>query len=222
MTFAAEWDAVYRGAKQLSVWPWTDLVSYVHRYARPDDGYRRVLECGCGAGANVPLFLSLGVQYFGIDGSRHVVARLHERFPELKHRIAVGDFTRGVPFRETFDLVIDRAALTHNSTPAIRRALAILFDRVRSGGKLIGIDWFSMDHSDAKCGDAVDAWTRTNIQEGQFAGVGVVHFSDREHLFGLLREVGFEIERLEHKQVDTVVPEGNFRVATWNFVAVKP
>ncbi len=222
MTVSAEWDAVYRGSRHLSVWPWTDLVSYVHRYANPDAGYRRVLECGCGAGANIPFFLSLGVDYYGIDGSPHIVARLHERFPELRHRIVRGDFTEAIPFEETFDLVIDRAALTHNSTPGIRRALALVCERVRSGGKLIGIDWFATDHGDAKWGDVVDVWTRTNVQKGQFSGVGTVHFSDREHLRELLREAGFEIGRLEHKQVDTIVPEGSGRLATWNFIAVKP
>jgi SAM-dependent methyltransferase len=222
VTFSPEWDAAYGNAKHLSTWPWSDLVSYVLRYARPDGGYRRVLECGCGAGANIPFFANLGMDYFAIEGSGNMVARLHERFPGLKERIAVGDFTQAIPFTETFDLIVDRAALTHNTTQAIRRALSIIFGRVRPGGKLIGVDWFSMEHSDAKLGDAVDAWTRTNIRNGQFSGVGMVHFSDCEHLRGLLRESGFEIERLEHKQVDTVVPEGHNRFAAWNFVAVKP
>jgi SAM-dependent methyltransferase len=222
MNFSIEWDRVYRSNEQLSRWPWSDLVSCVYRYAKPSDGFQRVLELGCGAGANVPFFADLGMDYFAIEGSGNIVARLHERFPGLKERIVVGDFTQAIPFTETFDLVVDRAALTHNTTPAIRRALSIMFGRVRPGGKLIGIDWFSMEHSDAKLGDAVDAWTRTNIPNGQFSGVGMVHFSDCEHLRGLLRESEFEIERLEHKQVDTVVPEGNYRFAAWNFVAVKP
>lgn len=222
MTFSPEWDATYRDSKHLSTWPWSDLVSYVHRYARPADGYRCVLECGCGAGANIPFFVNLGTDYFAIEGSGSIVARLHERFPGLKDRIVVGDFTQAIPFTETFDLIVDRGALTHNTTPAIRRALSIIFDRVRPGGKLIGIDWFSMEHSDAEFGDALDPWTRTNIRTGQFSGVGMVHFSDRGHLHELLHGSGFEIERLEHKLVDTVVPEGNNRFAAWNFVAVKP
>lgn len=222
MTFSPEWDAAYRDAKHLSTWPWSDLVSYVYRYARPDGGYRCVLECGCGAGANIQFFVNLGMDYYGIEGSGNIVAHLHERFPALKDRIVVGDFTRAIPYAETFDLVVDRASLTHNTDAAISRALALIFDCLRPGGKLIGIDWFSMEHSDAKSGDVVDAWTRTNIRNGQFSGVGAVHFSDREHLHGLLRASGFEIERLEHKLVDTVVPEGNNRFAAWNFVAVKP
>lgn len=221
MSFSPEWDELYRGSKHLSTWPWSDLVSYVYRYAGPEEGFRRVLECGCGAGANIPFFIGLGVDYFGIDGSGHIVARLHERFPDLKDRIAVGDFTHAIPFEGTFDLVVDRASLTHNTTEAIRHALALIFDRVRPGGKLIGIDWFSTQHSEAKIGEPLDSWTRTNILKGQFSSVGAVHFSDRCHILDLLRGAGFEIERLEHKHVEAIVPEGNNRLATWNFVAVK-
>ena len=221
MTFSQQWDDVYRQARQLSTWPWSDLVSYVYRYARPDDGYRRVLECGCGAGANIPFFVALGVDYFGIEGSPHIVARLHERFPDLKDRIVAGDFTQTVSFDGLFDLVVDRSSITHNATPAIRRTLGTMFARLRRGGKLIGIDWFSKDDSDANLGESIDAWTRTNIGQGRFGRVGTVHFTDRDHLLELLRGAGFSIERLEHKQVETVAPDGGGRLATWNFVAVK-
>jgi SAM-dependent methyltransferase len=222
MNFSIEWDRVYRSNEQLSRWPWSELVSYVHRYARPSDGFQRVLELGCGAGANIPFFETLGIDYHGIEGSPSIVQLLHEKFPKIRDRIVVGDFTKTIPFDGKFDLVVDRSSITHNVTSAIHRTLGMIFFRLRTGGKLIGIDWFSMEHSDAKSGDIVDAWTRTNIRNGQFFGVGTVHFSDREHLHGLLRGSGFEIERLEHKLVDTVVPERNNRFAAWNFVAVKP
>jgi SAM-dependent methyltransferase len=194
----------------------------VYRYARFDQGFSRVLECGCGAGANIPFFIKLGVEYFGVDGSTHIVSTLHKQYPDLKDRIAVGDFTRAIPFAQTFDLAVDRAAITHNTTEAIRRALMLVFGRLRSGGKIIGIDWFAADHSDASEGERADPWTRTNIIDGSFADVGVVHFSDSDHLVNLLESAGFAIERLEHKQTETMVPKSANRIAAWNFVAVKP
>ncbi len=69
MGFSNEWDSIYADGQQKSIWPWSDLVSFVMRYARPKGPTYRVLELGCGAGANVPFFRYLNVEYCAIDGS---------------------------------------------------------------------------------------------------------------------------------------------------------
>jgi SAM-dependent methyltransferase len=222
MSFSQEWDCVYGDDRHRSIWPWSDVVSYVHRHAAPRDGFRRVLELGCGAGANIPFFLKLGMDYWGIEGSSFAVAALRDTFPELKHKIAVGDFTDSIPLPGPFGLVLDRAALTHNPTTAIQSALRLVFELLRPSGKLIGIDWFSASHSDTGRGRPVDAHTRTDIPSGQFQGVGAVHFADRDHLTELLTTAGFTLERLEHKRSEMLVPDEGVRFAAWNFVAIKP
>ena len=73
MTFSQEWEKCFKENTQISTWPWSDLVSYVMRYARPTGENFRVLELGCGAGANIPFFISLGVDYYAIDGSSTIV-----------------------------------------------------------------------------------------------------------------------------------------------------
>jgi SAM-dependent methyltransferase len=216
-----EWDELYRTGKQLSHWPWSDLVAFVHRHAPRGDGFHRVLELGCGAGANIPLFVHLGVDYHSIEASPTIVAELHLAFPALADRIVVGDFTRDFPFSGSFDLVVDRSSLTHNTTSAIRRTLAMVFDRLRAGGKFIGIDWFSSACPDAQWGHPLDEHTRAHISQGEFAGLGAVHFSDQDHLVELLTGAGFRLERLEHKQIDYILPAGSAGLGRWNFVAVK-
>jgi SAM-dependent methyltransferase len=222
VTFSPEWDHAFRANTHISVWPWSDLVSHVYRYAPPAAGFQRVLELGCGVGANISLFHKLNVDYHAIEGSETAVARLHDAYPDLADRILVGDFTQEIPFHAPFDLVVDRAAVTHNTTEAICRVLAIVFQLLRSGGKLIGIDWFSANHHDATEGVAIDSHTRTGIAVGPFAGVGAVHFSDQNHIVNLTTSAGFDIERLEHKQYDLIIPKGSYRLAAWNLVAVKP
>ena len=64
LTFSKEWEAIYLQGKQNSVWPWSDVVSYVMRYARPDRSPFRALELGFGAGANISFFRSIGVDYY--------------------------------------------------------------------------------------------------------------------------------------------------------------
>lgn len=220
MSFSAQWDQVYRGGTNISIWPWSDLVSYMHRYAKPFFPGTKVLEIGFGAGANIPFFLSIGVDYYGIEGSDSIAARVRETYPELKERLKTGDFICQ-EYSETYDLVVDRSSMTHNDTNAIRRGLKNLCAAMKPGAKYIGIDWFSVEHSGFALGDRIDEFTRTNITEGQFAGVGKVHFSSKAHLVELFSEAGMKLIRLEHKQIVSEIPNTGHLLASWNLVAEK-
>jgi SAM-dependent methyltransferase len=223
MSFSNEWEERYAANTHLSVWPWSDVVSLVHRHCKPvmTAGGGRVLELGCGAGANIPLFRALGMDYFAVEGSPSIVKHLHARYPELAAHIVCGDFTRQQPFGGGFDLVVDRAALTHNNTDAIASALQFACDALKPGGVFIGSDWFSTNHSDMKIGEPIDdAFTRANITSGSFAGVGKVHFSDEAHLRDLFSQ--FEIIFLEEKLTKRREPPDQHQFASWNIVARKP
>jgi len=222
MGFSSQWEQRYAESTHLSVWPWSDIVSLVHRHCKPIiAGGGRVYELGCGAGANIPLFLSLGLDYYAIEGSATIVDQLHKRYPELSSNILVGDFTLDTPFVGSFDLVIDRAALTHNSSESIQRAIESVFHSLKPGGFFIGSDWFSINHSDYLRGDSDDdEYTRSNYLNGQFTGVGAVHFSDESHLRELFQE--FEIIFLEEKLSKRFEPADQHQFASWNIVARRP
>ena len=222
MGFSSEWEKRYAESTHLSVWPWSDIVSLVHRHCKPIiAGGGRVYELGCGAGANIPLFLSLGLDYYAIEGSATIVDQLHKRYPELSSNILVGDFTIDAPFDGSFDLVIDRASLTHNNSKSIQRAIEAVFHLLKPGGLFIGSDWFSINHTDFSGGDSADdEYTRDNYLNGQFAGVGAVHFSDEQHLRDLFHE--FTILFLEEKLTTRHEPADQHHFASWNIVAKRP
>ena len=223
MSFSKEWEQGYIVNTHLSIWPWSDLVSLVHRYCKKiiSMDTSRILELGCGAGANIPLFHALQMNYFAIEGSATIVKKLHHQFPDLADNIRVGDFTREQPFKSKFDLIIDRASLTHNNTQSIVNGLKYVFDSLKPGGIFIGVDWFSKNHSDFLEGIAVDdEFTKTNIMKGQFIGIGKVHFSDEAHLRNLFCK--FEILFIEEKLLQRYEPRDNHHFASWNIVAKKP
>jgi SAM-dependent methyltransferase len=219
MTFSREWEQLFQANSHISIWPWSDLVTYVSRYAKPADTFTRVLELGCGVGANIPFFLNRGSDYHAVEGSLSAVERVRQAYPDLETRIVCADFTNTLP-PGPFDLVVDRAATAHNTTDAIRRTLLMVHARLRPRGKLIGIDWFSTAHDGFTQGIAVDSHTRRDIRSGSLKDLGEVHFFDRDHLTGLVRAAGFEIEAMEHKQSE-LFGHGEQRRAWWNFVAVK-
>ena len=219
MTFSKEWDNRYKENTNMSIWPWSDLIGYVKRYVRLSKN-SRVLELGCGAGANIPFFLSLGVKYYSIEGSATMVNKLKKKFPNLQENIVVGDFTQNIPFSKSFDLVIDRGSLTHNTTKGIIECLDNVNQKLKVRGKYIGIDWFSTSHSSyKKGGKMVDAFTRNRFQKGQFQNVGNVHFSDKAHLQDLFKS--FEFLVLEHKIIKKELLSDEEILASWNFVAQK-
>ena len=221
MGFSKEWDKQYQDLKHLSIWPWSDMVSYVMRNCRDIIKNARVLEIGCGAGANIPFFKSLGVNYHAIEGSQAIVELLHKKYPEYKPTIKCGDFTQIIPFEEKFDLVLDRSSLTHNNTKNIIDCLGLISNKLVEGGPFIGIHWFSTQHSSYKLGEqAEDIYTRKNIKEGGFTNVGRVHFSDEAHIRELFENY-FTLEILEHTLSEKHQPANPTCSASWNLLSRK-
>ena len=212
------WDKIYGRNEQISVWPWSDLVSIIMRHAKPETHDFRVLELGCGAGANIPFFLSLGVEYFAIEASEIIVSRLHKKFPQLEDRIVPGDFTRQLPSGK-FDLIVDRGSLTNNKTEAIESCLQCCYDQLKLSGKFVGIDWYSTKCSSYYQGQVEDEWTRVNFPIGPFVDAFRVHFSNKEHLLELFRK--FEIQYLEHRTTEVVFNTDHPIMASWNLVGTK-
>ena len=222
--FSKQWDSKYAANEHMSVWPWSDVVAYTSRFAKPASAFSKVLELGCGAGANIPFFVDRGCGYHAIDGSPCIVAKLHERFPQLAPNIRCGDFTSNIPFNATFDMVVDRAAVTHNDTASIKKCIEKAAIVTRNDGLFIGIDWFSDKHGDSKRGTFVDDSTR-QLEDGPYAGTGNVHFSTKEHIQALFESAGFKVVLIEHKlhevQLDLAANVKPPCVAAFNFVAVR-
>ena len=60
MSFSQEWEQRYAENTHMSIWPWSDVVSLVHRHCKPliSAGGGECLELGCGAGAPIYPFVS--------------------------------------------------------------------------------------------------------------------------------------------------------------------
>ena len=218
MGFSQEWENIYKQNLHMSVWPWSQLISLTHRYGNLHKGMK-VLELGCGAGANIPFFVKEETDYYAIEGSSTMADQLKKQFKDASVHITHGDFTKEIFFDETFDLVIDRGALTHNTTKDIARTIELVRTVLKPEGKFIGMDWFSTKHDEmtregSKC---IDGFTRV-FSSGYFAGLGNVHFSSEEHLHELF--ANFTFEYLAEKYTEEFIPKRRV-IAYWDFVAKK-
>lgn len=225
MSFSAEWDAAYRNGTNNSIWPWTELISRFYRYfPAPQVNYERlnVLELGCGAGANIPFFESLGVNYYAIEGSSFEALKLQERFSaNSKITIVEGDFTKGIPFDKKFQLIFDRASVSHNTTEDIKNTISRVYSSLEEKGYFIGVNWFATKEPDYLSERNVleKADDRTyRFSSGIYGGLGNAHFTDETELRSLL--AAFEIKELYLNIEQYVYPKELSRYQ-WSFVAQK-
>jgi SAM-dependent methyltransferase len=215
------WDIIYLKNKHLSIWPWSDVVSYVSRYCSPRNRFNKILELGCGAGANIPFFLKNKYKYFGIDGSNTIIKMLKKKYPIISNNFLCKDFTIEIPINKTFDFVLDRGAITCNDTTSIKRTLHLIKKKLRPNGIFIGIDWMTENHSSSLKGIRVDNYTRANIRGGVFSNQGTTHFFTRKHLCNLLVDSGFKLKILELKESKYLVGRKKLIHSAFNFLAIR-
>lgn len=234
MTFSAAWEEFH--AKKIwdgGAYPHFEklMVTFVQDFGR-------VLELGTGFGQNVPFFDAVNADYHGIDGSSSAVKVLREQFPHRAAKVMCADFTREIPFERGFDVIVDRASISHNDVAGIERCIALVHDYLKPGGLFIGADWFSTGHSEYLRGTRLDTSTRTGYEEGQFADVGKVHFTDEAEMAYLFRHFdGLHLEeRITRRPAPNDLVRGvipfrwisrdfdgrEYRSAMWDVVVRKP
>lgn len=222
---ASEWEKVYSSGRHLNLWPWSDLVSLYFRHLNLlslKDTSPKVFELGSGVGNNYPFWRSIGAEYFGIELSASAVEICLELYPELQDRLQRGDFKSYESTSEDFDVICDRASVTHCNETEVRDAIFRSLGSLKKGGLYLGIDWFSKNHTDFNLpAIQIDSNTRSNFMTGQFMGLGQVHFADRAEMLDIFKD--FQIIELTEKIVTRRFPDENVnQFASWNIVARKP
>lgn len=198
------WDPVWEKILSENSWgkyPGEDLIRFVarnyYKYSNRED--IKILEVGCGPGANLWFLAREGFSIYGIDGSETAInnarERLDQEVSEWKGQLLVGDFNK-LPFSDGFfDAVIDIEAVCCNS---FDNALSIYHEIARvtkSGGKL-----FSRTFAKGSWGDETGEKIGHNsyiVGEGPLLNLGLARFTDFGEIPLLLQDYqNIEVELL--------------------------
>lgn len=217
-TFDPVWDEIYGRQEQLNRYPVDGVVSFLFRnrarlaHNRP----LRVVEVGCGACNNLWFAAREGCDVTGIDGSDPAIAFGRARFADegLDGDLRVGDFTQ-LPFADgSFDMAINRAALTQTGLNAAKTAVDEVARVLRPGGMFYNEIYGTRTTAGGETGpDGV-----TLNVTGRLSGVGQICFYDEDRLEALFAD-RWRIETLQHVEITDYQTSPRDVVGNWTVVA---
>jgi len=136
------WDIIFED-NEWGKYPAVEVVRFVARnfYSAKSREDIKILEIGCGSGANLWFIAKEGFQASGIDGSRVAIDRLKKRLAQdkLKADLHIGDVMQ-LPFADNqFDCIIDCECMYANS---FKDSLVIVKEAnrvLKPGGKFLSM-----------------------------------------------------------------------------------
>ncbi|MGH7484934.1 MAG: class I SAM-dependent methyltransferase [bacterium] len=192
----AYWDDIF-ARRAWGKYPPEELVRFIAR-TFPEAATRRqqrILEVGCGPGANLWFLSREGFEIAGIDGSAHAINEAKERLrrenlaDEQRVDLRTGNFAK-LPWSDaSFDAVIDIVSIYANTMPTIRSVIAEVHRVLKPGG------WFFMmvfapETTGATSGKKLEEGTTADPAEGPLQGLGVTHVFTDQELRGELKMFG--------------------------------
>jgi len=184
------WDDVFR-AKDWGSYPPEELVRFMGRnfFSAPDRKAVRVLEIGCGAGANLLFLAQEGFDATGLDGSAVALEQAKSRLNArgLSVWLDQGD-AMDLPYSDTgFDCVLDIECVYANTLADSRKILGEAHRVLKPGGLLFS-KTFMTGTSGEETGRRMEGEDNTFLElpDGPFnKGYGVIRLTAEEEILTL-------------------------------------
>lgn len=201
MQNAAVWENIFKN-HPWGKYPGEELIRFVARnfYGKA----AKVLEIGCGPGANLWFMAREGVTVYGIDYAETAISqarqRLNQECPGWTGELLAGDIG-DLPFESGFfDGVIDNEACSCNSFDKSVKIYNEAARVLKPGGKIF-VRTFAVDSWGYNTGEKIEENTWL-ASEGPLAGKGASRFTDMSDIPVLLQS--FQVDNIDflHRSLD--------------------
>lgn len=183
--------------------PNESLIGFVRStFGRQGGEGKKVLEIGCGSGANLWFLAREGFTTFGIDLAPSGLRCCTEIVDSWSQTASLvrGDMSVLPFFDHSFDLIVDVVSLQHLDFASHQKTLAEVKRCLASDGRFfsyhLGADSSSLSQSTS---EHIDEYTVSDISEGlPLAGNGTTCFLTADHYRSLMEESGFRSWSIEN------------------------
>ncbi len=192
-SFNEEWEQIHQ-SMEWGKYPSENVIRFVARnYYKRDRKHIRILDFGCGSGANTWFLAREGFDTYAFDGSKSAVekAKAHLQAEGLSNvHFDVMDGTEILYENEFFDCVIDNVCIYANCLKYINEMYANVHRILKPGGKFFST-CFGTGTSGYGEGEQIEKNTFCNISKGALADRAVAHFFTKSELKTLAGGAGF-------------------------------
>jgi cyclopropane fatty-acyl-phospholipid synthase-like methyltransferase len=194
-TFDQEWNRVHQ-SKNWGKYPAEEVIRFVFRNFSTNDRHKiKILDLGCGQGANCWFLARENFNFFALDGSYSATVKCKNLVATITNpqgRIFQADLGK-LPFKNnSFDAIIDAAAISANSTNNIKLILKEAKRLLTTGGKFLSTGLFDCKTTGYQTGKQLEANTYRNLTAGPLSRIGTIHFFTRNEIDRLWKQAGFK------------------------------
>lgn len=193
-SFSKEWEIIH-STQAWGRYPSEFVVRFVARnYYNNARNKIRILDFGCGAGANTWYLAKEGFDVYAFDGSISAVNKAREYLKKEGYsnvHFSVMDGNEITYEKNFFDCVIDNACIYANKKRFIISMYRQIYEVLKLGGKLF-TSCFGKETMGYGTGNCIENGTYDSITNGVLQGRALVHFFDKNELEQLLESVGFK------------------------------
>lgn len=213
------WDEVF-SSQEWGKYPSENLIQFIARnFYKAKRDEIRILEVGCGTGANLWYISREGFQAYGVDGSAVAISRAKERIISegLHANLQIVDIV-DLPFEnDFFDAIIDNECVYSNNFENTQHIFKEISRVLKPGGKFYSRT-FSDEMFIGEDPTEIAELEYSDITSGPLKGKGFVRLSSKKTI-NVLYGKYFRIESIDYLEYTT--NNENFLIKEWIVICGK-